>query len=315
MRAAVVTEIGQPPEVGDRPEPELDDDLVLLDMEAVALNPVDIAIASGSFYAGHPPPPYIPCLEGVGRTREGRLVYAQGVGRGIAVDGFAAERVAVPSSILTEVPDDLDPGVAAAVGTAGLAGWLSVIWRGGVKPGDRVVVLGASGAVGNIALQAARHGGAERVVAVGRDAGRLEQLGDRSDAVVALGDDLAARVTAAAGGPPNLVIDMLWGPPMEAILPALAVGARIVQVGASAGPSALVGSAAVRGKQLELLGYSNFAVPAEIVSEAYQTMTAQALSGVLDVPVRRFPLASIGEAWGAALAGSEKIVVDMKSAT
>ncbi len=164
MRAAVVTEIGQPPEVGDRPEPELDDDLVLLDMEAVALNPVDIAIASGSFYAGHPPPPYIPCLEGVGRTREGRLVYAQGVGRGIAVDGFAAERVAVPSSILTEVPDDLDPGVAAAVGTAGLAGWLSVIWRGGVKPGDRVVVLGASGAVGNIALQAARAGARVLVV-------------------------------------------------------------------------------------------------------------------------------------------------------
>lgn len=311
MRAAMITEIGESPEVADRPDPQPDDELVMLAMEAVALNPVDIAIASGSFYAGHPAPPYVPCLEGAGRTPDGRLMYAQGGGRGITSDGFAAERVAAPASILTEVPNDLDPGIAAALGTAGLAGWLSVTWRGGVEAGDRVVVLGASGAVGNIALQAARHGGAERVVAVGRDVDRLNSLADRADATVPLGDDLATRIADAAEGQPTLVIDMLWGSPLEAVLPALAAGARIVQVGASAGPSALVASAAVRGKQLELRGYSNFAVPPDIVSDAYRTMTTQALSGDLDVPVRSFPLTSIAEAWNAATAGSEKIVVDM----
>ena len=116
---------------------------------AVALNPVDIAIGSGRFYAGHPPLPYLPGIECVGRpVGEQRLVYAQGSGMGIASDGFAAEQVAVPASALIDIPDDTDPAVAAALGTAGMAGWMSVTARGRAGRDDVVVVLGATGTVG-----------------------------------------------------------------------------------------------------------------------------------------------------------------------
>lgn len=309
MRVAQITEVGRAPEVAERAAPEAAAGTSLLTVEAVSLNPVDVAIASGRFYAGHPPLPYVPGIEAVGRLADGSLVYAQGAGLGIAADGFAAELVAVPDSALIHLPDGTDPRVAAALGTAGTAGWLSVTWRAGVGPDDVVVVLGATGAVGTVAVQAARSAGAARVVAVGRDESRLAQVGTLADSVVVLGDRLAERVTAACGGPPTVVVDMLWGEPLSSLLPVLAPGARVVQVGASAGPESVLPSAAVRGKQLNLLGYSNFAVPREVLQRGYLELLAEASSGRIDLPVKDYPLESVGEAWSDAAGGRAKAVV------
>lgn len=312
MRAALVNEIGAPPTLGDRPEPMPDDGTTLVTIDAVALNPVDVAIAAGAFYAGHPPVPFVVGLEGVGHTDDGRQVYCQGAGKGIGADGFAAERVAVPDDVPIEIPAGSDPAVAVALGTAGMAGWLSVTWRGRCGDGDRVVVLGASGAVGNIAVQAAKHAGATSVVAVGRDEHRLANAATHANGAIALTEDLsdlADQLVEAAGGPPTLVIDTLWGPVIEAVLPAVGLGARVVQIGASAGTVATIDSAAVRGKQLELLGYSNFGVPPADRAAAYRTMVELANAGRLEVPVKTFTLDQLDEAWATARDGGAKAVL------
>jgi len=310
MRVAVISELGGIPEVVDRVDTAALKDCVELRVEAVALNPVDVAIASGKFYAGHPPLPYVPGLEAVGRVGD-RLVYVQGGGLGITKDGFMTESVFISEDALIDIPQTSDPSIAAALGTAGLAGWLSVTWRAAVRPDDIVVVLGATGAVGNIAIQAARLRGAKRVVAVGRNMSRLETIAEDPSCLVAIGDQLAERVTAAAGGQPTVVIDMTWGAPLVALLPALAPGARVVQVGASAGAEAVFPSAPLRGKQLNILGYSNFGVPRDVFVSAYRELVNLANSGAIALPISRFQLSDIDEAWRTAVSGSTKVVVQI----
>jgi NADPH2:quinone reductase len=305
VRAALIHQLGEPPVIGAHPHPG-DTDGTGVDVAAVALNPVDIAIASGRFYGGHPPLPYVLGIEAVGRTDDGRWVYLQGGGRGIVTDGFAATRVAVPDDLMIELPDDADPVAAVALGTAGLAGWLSVTSRARVTGDDRVVVLGASGAVGNIAVQAAHLAGAECVVGVARTTSRIPT----SATAVSLGtEDLAAAVTRAAGGPPTVVIDMLWGDALMQVLPAVAAGARVVNVGASAGAEATIPSAAVRGKQLNVLGYSNFGVPRPELVAAYQHLVALHTAGDLHVGVADHPLDRVADAWHTAVAGTGKAVI------
>jgi NADPH2:quinone reductase len=314
MQAAVIAEIGTTPTPATRERPRDgggDGDSVVLDVLAVAFNPVDVAIASGRFYAGHPPLPYVPGIECVGRpVGEQRLVYAQGAGMGISADGFAAEQVVVPSSAAVELPAGSDPAVAVALGTAGVAGWLSVTARGHAGSGDVVVVLGATGSVGRVALQAARASGAERVVAVGRSPERLAELTGLADATVAIeGDDLAGRITAACERPPTLIIDGLWGAPAVASMLAAAPGARLVQLGASAGAEAPVPSAAVRGKQLDVLGYSNFGLPRAAFADGYRELVELANDGRVTMSVERFALADVATAWDATVSGRAKAVV------
>lgn len=314
MKVAVISELGGIPTMVDRLDAKALKDCFELRVEAVALNPVDVAIASGKFYAGHPPLPYIPGLEAVGRIGD-RLVYAQGGGLGISRDGFLTESVFVSEDVLIDIPQTSDPAIAAALGTAGLAGWLSVTWRADVRSDDIVVVLGATGAVGKIAMQAAQLRGAKRVVAVGRNMTRLETLTEDQSCLVAIGDQLAERITAAAGGQPTVVIDMTWGAPLVALLPVLAPGARVVQVGASAGAESQFPSAPLRGKQLNILGYSNFGVPRDVLVSAYRELVSLANNGLISLPISRFKLSDINEAWRAAMSGSTKVVVQIGSTT
>lgn len=313
MRFAQITELGSPPVLVDLDTPVGTGALVLRTL-AVAYNPVDIAIGSGRFYAGHPPLPYVPGIEAVGLVGD-RLVYAQGSGRGITRDGFTGEHLAVDEADLIDLPDGIDPGLAVALGTAGVAGWLATTQRAAVGAGDRVVVLGASGAVGTVAVQAARHRDAAVVVAVGRDEKRLAGL-DGADAVVPLGDDgkFVGRVLAAAGGAPTVVIDMLWGAPVAALIGAVAPGARVVNVGASAGAESNLPSAAIRGKQLALLGYSNFGVPREEFVAGYLELLSIASAGGMDVAIERFGLDDAASAWITAATGAAKAVVIVEGA-
>jgi NADPH2:quinone reductase len=254
MRAAQIRELGGIPEVveleGDGP----------VEIRAVALNPVDIAIANGKFYGGHPPFPYLPGNEAVGLA-DGVRLHFHDKESGIARDGFLAERVDVALDVGAPVPDELDDATASACGVAALAGWMPVAVRAPVQPDDRVLVLAATGTVGRVAVQAARLLGAARVVAAGRDEQRLQRtlaLG-ADDGVTLEGDDLVERIRAACGGDgPTLVVDPLWGEPTRLVTEAAAPNARIVHMGQSAGGEATLASSMIRGKQLSILGYSNF---------------------------------------------------------
>ncbi|MBU6201609.1 MAG: zinc-binding alcohol dehydrogenase family protein [Acidobacteria bacterium] len=310
VRAAVLEAIGAEPVLGERPEPVAADGEEVVDVLAVALNPVDLAIGGGRFYAGHPVLPYVPGHEAVVRRPSGALAYASGGGLGVARDGLLAERAAVPVNALIDLPAGTDPGIAVALGTAGLAGWLSVEWRAGVGEGDVVVVLGATGAVGKVALQAARACGAARTVAVARSAARLAAADVVADATVEAGDRLAERVLEAAGAAPTVVIDTTWGPNLVAMLGIAATRARVVHLGASAGPATEIPSAPLRGKQIDLLGFSNFGVPRDVLVAAYRQMVGLAASGALVLSVSRYPIGRVAEAWRAATAGEAKVVIE-----
>jgi NADPH:quinone reductase-like Zn-dependent oxidoreductase len=128
-------------------------------------------------------PPCIVGGEGVGRLEDGRRVY---FGHSLNRYGSWAELTLVPEAEAWPLPDDVDDGGAIALGISG-TGALIPLEEAKVRPGDRVLVLGATGPVGQIALQLARHMGVgtgmrpaaerraafERLLALSRD-GRIE---------------------------------------------------------------------------------------------------------------------------------------------
>ena len=294
MRAALVTELGQPPQVGEAPEPAAGEDVVV-DVLAAPLNPIDLAVASGRNPAGHPPLPFVPGCEGVG-TADGPLVWVSRAGVGIARNGCIAERVAAPEQAITPVPEGADPVLAGAMGIAGMAGWASLSTRVPVREDDVVLVLAATGTVGTVAVQAARLLGARRVVAAGRNREALERLG--ADATVPLdGGDLVEGFRAACDGGPTLIFDPLWGEPIAAALEAAAPGARVVQLGQSAGATAPLTSAAIRFKGIEIYGYSNFNLPKDVLDREYARLVEHAVNGDIRVEIDRVPLADVAAAW------------------
>jgi NADPH2:quinone reductase len=287
VRAAVLHSFGETPVVGDFPDPSGD---AVVEVSAAALNPIDLRIASGTLAAVRPPLPYVVGSEGIG-TFEGRRVYFD-------VRGAAAERVAVDPGDVVEVPDGLEDGHALCYGIAGLAAWLA-LEKGPVRPGSRVLVLGATGIVGLIGVQAAKLMGAGVVVAAGRSPEGLERARELgADATVSLtGDDLPERMREAAGGDLDLVLDPVWGAPAAAAVEALAFGGALVNLGQSAGAEASLASVAVRFKELRILGHTNFAASREARHAALARMWEHAAAGELQAAYEVLPLAAIGDAW------------------
>jgi NADPH2:quinone reductase len=307
LRAAFITELGRLPEIGEAPDPVRGEGEALLRVLAVPLNPVDINTGAGRFYGGHPELPFVPGVEAVGRVVEaeslepGTLVWAYGAGMGARRDGGLSEQLSVAEEAVVPLPDAADPVLAGALGVAGLAGWLPVAVRAPVEAGEAVLVLGATGTVGLVALQAARLLGAGRVVAAGRRPEALERARELgADAVVSLegSDDLAAAFQEACGGDgPSLVVDPLWGEPVVAATAAAARGARIVHIGQSAGPAAPLLSADVRGKQLNVFGFSNLATPRAVLNREYLRLVEHGRKGEVQVDVEEHPFERVAEAW------------------
>jgi NADPH2:quinone reductase len=306
VRAALLSRVGEPPAAGDAPEPEAGEGTVLLDVLAAPLNPIDLAVGEGRFYAGRPETPYVVGKEGVGRVLEGEragaTVYFQRPGGLGGREGALAERAAAPVGSLWDVPEGLDPVLASCFGVAGLAAWLPLEWRAELREGETVLVLGASGALGAIAVQAAKLLGAGRVVAAARSEEglvRARELG--ADATVGLADekDLPAALREAAEGEIDVTVDPLWGEPAVAALAATAKGGRLVQIGQSAGPEATIPSASVRGKLVSILGHTSGAAPPGVQAAAYAAMVEHAAAGRLTVDRETFGLDGVGASWRA----------------
>ena len=305
MRAAVVEQYGTPV-ASTFQEPVAEDGQVVVEVAAAGVNPVDAARAAGTFYSGRQPPPFVAGGEGVGRLPDGGRVYFD---RPVAPFGSMAERSLVLPENTIALPDEIDDGVAVALGIAGLAAWLPLAWRADLRPGETVLVLGATGVLGHVAVQAAKLLGAGRVVAAGRDAeslARTEQLG--ADATVRLdgrsGAELTAALKEAAGGTVDVIVDPLWGAPAVAALGAISRGGRLIQIGQSAGLTAELPSAAVRGTLGEIRGHTNFLAPREVKLDAYRAMVEHAVAGRLRVDVERLPLEQVGTAWERLRAGA-----------
>ena len=297
MRAALIREVGAVPEVADVDEPEGD----AIEVLAAPLNPIDLAVSRGILATGHPDLPYVPGCEAVGRTAHGTVVWIYGGSLGRTSNGAMAERAAIGDSYAVEVPDGADPALAAGLGIAGLAGWLPLAWRAPLRGGETVLVLGATGSVGLVAVQTAKLLGAVRVVAAGRSAEGLDRAREcGADATLRLdeSDDLVAAFKDAFGGNgPSYVFDPLWGEPAAAAVQAAVPHATIVNLGQSAGATSELASAAVRFKSLSIYGHTNFAVPPDELADHYRRLVGHALAGEIRLDLERVPLDDVAEAW------------------
>ena len=317
MRAAVMEAVGSPPAPGEVDEPARDAGSALVAVEAVPLNPVEIRVAAGR----HPvraQPPYVPGLEGVGRVLESariphgrRVRFESAALPGFGADGTLAERAAVPEESLVALPDEAAGDLAAAVGVVGITALLA-LERAAPAGDERVLVLGATGAVGQMAVQLAKAMGAGRVVAAGRSAERLaraRELG--ADAAVDLravapasasgerasGGDLSAAFEDAAGGPLDIVIDPLWGEPAMAALRAIATGGRLVNVGQSAGTDVRLPLEVVRNRQGAIHAISSGWTGLDQKAAAYRQVLEHAVAGRLVVDREVVPLDEVAAAW------------------
>ena len=292
MRAARIHEIGSLPQVDELAPLETAD---ALRVSMSALNPVDVAIGTGRFYGGVPPTPYVIGSEAVGLMPDGRRVWARG--RQLMaelVDPAAAEWV-------FDVPDGLSDEGALVCGTAGLTAWLAVSWRAPVQPDDTVLVLGASGTLGSVAVQGAKLLGAGRVIGAAR----------RTDLVPAAADEV---FDLSGDGPlpeATYIVDGLWGEPFERAMASAAVGVRVVHLGQSAGPASTLLSAWVRGKVANIFGHSLFSLPEAAAATGYRRLAEHVRDGEISVEAEAYPLDAIADAWQRQASGSPgaKIVV------
>src|SRR4051794_22690408 len=308
MRAAVLTELGQPPAYGDHPDPAAADGLAHVRVAAAPLVPLDLLCASGTSYFGRMPVPYVPGDQGVGVV-ESSAVYPEGTrvfvvtaaGRVPARDGTLAERVLVPEEDLVPLAPDVPDDTAAAVGMSGVAAWMALTWRAQLEPGERVLVLGGGGAVGQAAVGAARVLGASRVVALCRsDAAEARARTAGAAEVVRVTDDvdvLADGLGAALGGGVDVVVDRVLGRAAPAASGVLARCGRLVNRGGMGGDPAEFASSVLRGRTAAVLGYTNNGITIEQRREALTAVTTHAAAGRITVAAEQLPLPDVGEAW------------------
>jgi NADPH:quinone reductase-like Zn-dependent oxidoreductase len=308
MAAAVIYQHGVPPEHRQRPIPRRGAGQALVRVTAAPISPLDLLCASGRSYFGPPQLPYVPGVQGVGTIEEaeafapGQRVWFSCDAGMKPGDGSMATFCIVEETALLALPDGVADDLVAALGLSSIAAWMALTWRGQLQPGEQVLVLGASGAVGQVAVQAAQLLGAGRVIAASRDQAALARALTRgADATVDLTgddvDDIHRRIVAACDGPLQLVIDPVWGLPAEAALRALGYEGRLVNIGAASGPTARFDSATVRSRLHNILGYTNNALTHEQKAEALSEILAHAAAGRCTVDREMLPLARAGEAW------------------
>jgi NADPH2:quinone reductase len=294
MEALVLREYGSSPRVEEFAEPEPMSQAHRVEVLAAGLNPVDVTIAAGHLGTADAVPRVLGNEAVV--VLDGRPVYTQ---RTVAPFGSFAEYALTEPGPVIPVPEGVEPATALIAGISGQPAWIPLETTARLQPGETVVVLGATGAAGQVATQAAKLLGAGWVVAAGRDRATLESLRSRgADEIVVLGgdDDTGALLEASRGGA-DLVYDPLWGPPFVAALRATKPNGRTVTVGRSTGLlTAEVPVFSLLGKSM--LTYRNGETPREVVVAAFNRMLRHAAAGELVVDLTEFPLARAAEAWG-----------------
>jgi NADPH:quinone reductase-like Zn-dependent oxidoreductase len=307
VRAAVLHTPGDVPAFGSHPDPASGPGVTVVAVTAAPVVPLDLLCASGTSYFGRPATPYVPGVQGVGVVERSdalpagtRVWFAASAGMAPG-DGSLAERCAVPDDDVVPIAADVPDAALAALGLSGVAAWMALTWRGRLQPGERVLVLGAGGAVGQAAVGTAKLLGAGRVVAVCRSVeaqDRARRAG--ADEVLPLSGDVDALANAfadASGGAVDVVVDPVFGTAATAASRVLADGGRLVNLGGASGDVAEFSSAGLRSRSAEILGYTNNSLSREQRRAAVTAVAANAAAGRLAVAHEVVPLADVGAAW------------------
>lgn len=322
MRAAVITGYGRPPEFLDRADPAAAAGWTTVAVTAAPIVPLDLLCASGTSYFGPPQLPYVPGVQGVGlvtqsdRFAPGTKVFFSSQAGMAAGDGSLAQICSVPDTDVIPIEQQLPDAAVASIGLSGVAAWMALSWRAGLQPGETVIVLGASGAVGQAAIGAARALGAGHIVAVCRSAAAEQRAAKTNpDAILRLPSapdelKLADDLRTACGGSADVVLDPVFGGAATAAIRVLAPGGRLVNLGGSLSDTAVLSSAALRGKSLSVLGYTNNALRPEQRASALAAVLREAAAGRLSVEHTVLPLSDCAAAWQQAIAGGPRVVLD-----
>ena len=302
MKAAVLHRPGEPPRFEEFPKPTPEQGEVLVRIKAAPLTNLSKMRANGAHQF-----PLVCGANGVGLLEDGTRVYCGGCRPPY---GMMAEHAVVSRSWCLPVPDEVDDLTAAALPNAALASWLALVFRARLQPGETVLILGATGVSGKLAIEVARHLGAGRVVSAGRNQEILSTLTDRgADTVISLNQSDQALVetfaSEAAHDPFDIILDFLWGYPAEVVLRALtrpelmseASRIRFVSIGEMAGSYAPVPAAALRSSGLEISGSGGGSIAREAVFETFPRMFALAAQGKLHIDVEPVPLADVESVW------------------
>jgi NADPH:quinone reductase-like Zn-dependent oxidoreductase len=217
-------------------------------------------------------------------------------------DGSLAEAAVVDEAQTVPVPSGLADEQAAALGLSGVAAWMALTWRGRLRRGETVLVLGAGGVVGQVAVQTAAALGAGVVVAASRRSEARERaLAHGATATADLGatdvDELTARMSDAVQGAVDLVVDPVCGDAATAALRVLGPGGRLVQLGSSGGPTATFSSASLRSGTQSILGYTNASLTVAQRAEALSRVFDLAAAGRCEVRSSALPLDQVAEGW------------------
>jgi len=319
MKAAVLHQLGQTPQYDDFPDPVPQNaDEIVLAVKAAAVKNIDKLRAGGSHYASYTKLPVVVGLDGVGLLEDGTRVYAAGV------TGMIAQKALIRKGQFVVLPAGLDDSTAAALPNAGMGAAMALLSRAGLSKGENVLVNGATGVTGRLAVQLARHYGASTILATGRDPSSLEQLtGLGATEVLALGQEDSAFVKRIRDlherSPINVVIDYLWGHPAELILQALkGSGAftprvRFVTVGSMAGENITLPSGILRSSAIELLGSGIGSLSKAEMEYFYSRILPEmfllAASGDLRLPTETAPLSEIAQAWNKPIDAGKRLVI------
>jgi NADPH:quinone reductase-like Zn-dependent oxidoreductase len=305
MRAALVTAFDRAPTCAEVPAPvPASETEVLVDVVAVGLHPRVRSQADGSHYTSTDQLPLVPGIDGVGRDPDGRLRYF------ILADttmGAMAEQTVIDVRRSILLPPDADAISLAAAMNPAMSSWVALRRRIAMPTGARVLVLGATGNAGRLAIQVAKHLGASTVIAAGRGSDRLDALAQLgADQTVSLdGDpDQTAGRFGQVAGEVDVVLDYLWGQPAGDALVAIARhrvdrGQPLtwIEIGSVAGPTAAIPSAALRAVRLQIVGSGQGSVPTRDIVAELKDLAAEITQGTFDVAAVAVPLADVEQAW------------------
>jgi NADPH:quinone reductase-like Zn-dependent oxidoreductase len=317
MYAAVVHAFDAPPRYTTFADPVAAEGEKIVSVSAAGLHPIVKALAKGTHYGSSGELPFVAGIDGVGRLEDGTRVYF-GVARSPL--GTFCERSLAASWMCLPLPEAVDDVTAAGIANPAMSSWVALTARAKFVAGESVLILGATGVAGQLAVQVAKRLGARRVIAAGRNPKTLERLKTLgADAVISLDQDQASVVSAfrseIAEAGVDVVLDYLWGHPAELVLHAISqkglrkagVRIRFIQIGESAGKTVSLAAATLRSSGLELLGSGFGSANLEQIRQALAEFFEVAAKKPFEFQTTAAPLAEVETLWGNAEAGTRLV--------